>query len=216
MRTGGAKTAKQRVVEALQLQVAPLLAERGFRKRGTKFWRDSEAWCDVIQFEMSRWGTSTSGHLHIMAAVLWHKVERLVKDSDGRIPPLEYQCTRDETFGITGSAYGTAAWPVTSDTDPVALGMELAKVVRRRVCPWLERSHVLENLLVVRKSGLPLSFVNKLAVLHLLGRKREVEAGLRQARTTFEEDAPEHLRRTIVPFARRLGYNSREVKKLLG
>jgi hypothetical protein len=195
--------AKLLVTRLVSDHVHPLLAPLGFRKSRNSFWRlDADGRCDVLTFQMSRWGTSTRSDVIAFGGVYFPDVERLANPSPRPTPPPYYQCTISRSFGRHVGPT-ERAWPVGRDVDPAVLAESLRASARRAVS-WLNRSHSLTAIL--RRPGTgqtPPTFHCRVAALHLLGQHEKVRAELARAQALYLEDPDLHD--DLPPFLRRLG-----------
>jgi hypothetical protein len=138
--------AKDRVIQMAREVLAPALAKHGFRRTGRKFWRNDKKICQLIDLQMSRWGTSDSGSFSVGLGVFWHEVEEvLLNPARKRMPPPEHRCTYRIELGRTAPRLHLS-WHVDQATDINQIGKEVLDEVLGHGIPWLEFRSDIRNV----------------------------------------------------------------------
>jgi hypothetical protein len=145
--------ARERYDAMLRDEIAPLLRERGFRKRRNRFRRVVDGSWQVIDFQASQFGSRNDVQFTIN---LWVGVPDLGGDDADdqqigeRIGPV--MLIEDHWWSLEG------------DTDVESLAEELRAVVTEHALPWLEARGSLDQLVALARAH-PKDFPR-----HLLGR----------------------------------------------
>jgi hypothetical protein len=132
--------AAKTVTLVIKDHIKPFLQQQGFKKKANSFWQNSDAFCDVINIQLSQTNVGPTGSFAINLGVYWREVQRLLGQEAKAFPPKEYECTMKQRLGVlvTGLDHW---WDVDQSTDLDLLGQEVVAALSTYGLPWFKECH---------------------------------------------------------------------------
>lgn len=129
--------------ELIKNHLAPMMKEKGFRKSGANFWRDSSSAIDVLNIQKSQWNDAWEASFYVNLGVYWKAFHRDQGTEFKSKFPREYDCTvfsrvLEPTIN---------AWTLRPDSDLGQVGTILTDTVQEIAFPWFDEMRSETNIL---------------------------------------------------------------------
>jgi hypothetical protein len=136
----------QQVIKAVSAgPVAALLVPDGFKRQAPHFWRETDGLFHSVNFQASQWGTSEDGQFTVNLGV---SSPSLYSSFTGRSFPKNPGTVFWPIYNRIGGLMPSRCdlwWRVTDQTDPGALGLEVANTLHDYALPFFESIRTAEQ-----------------------------------------------------------------------
>jgi hypothetical protein len=120
--------------------ISSFLKEKGFKKKGQNFVRQTRDCADAINLQKSQWNTAGEAQFTINLGIYWPEVQKNFGTKELLPFPSVAQCTVQERLGglFKGNDFW---WSASPRSDAKALGQEVLDTLIKYGMPWLENGH---------------------------------------------------------------------------
>lgn len=129
--------------ELIKNYLAPMMKDKGFRKSGANFWRESANAIDVLNIQKSQWNDAWKASFYVNLGVYWKSFHRDQGLEFKSKFPREYECT-----AFSRVLEPTAkTWRLLPNSNLGKVGSILIETVQQIAFPWFEEMHSEANIL---------------------------------------------------------------------
>ncbi|MCI0363173.1 MAG: DUF4304 domain-containing protein [Phycisphaerales bacterium] len=162
----------------------------------------------VINVQMSQWGTANSGEFTINLSVVWPWFHERFTGSSMPRNPASGKCVIYQRIGFVMPEKRDYWWPVRSVTNPDELATEISRVIEGHALPFLDTYQPSDKLVRLLARGVSLppagtapEILKAAAMLHV-GNRRSAAAVFRRF---LQNNAGADFDETMQPIVERFG-----------
>lgn len=136
----------KRIDMIVREELAPILKETGFKKKGRNFHREHTNRIDVINVQASLYNNASSAEFTVNVGVYYPSIAELSGALPVKGAPKEYDCTIQSRIGSVREDGRDFWWTIGPSSADSAVAKDLANNVRDYCIPWLDRMGDLDTV----------------------------------------------------------------------
>ena len=129
--------------------LVPILRGAGYRKEQRTFRRASPECVQVVNVQLSQWGSRTSQQFTVNLGVFFPEVHEALAGylqvRIGQAGPTEYQCQIRQRLGMLMPGNRDVWWGIEAGREPSGISRKVGEAMTAYGLPWLEGMAVLET-----------------------------------------------------------------------
>ncbi len=146
----------KRIDAIIRGNLAPLLKERGFRKKARNFYRQHDDRVELINVQASQWNEGAEGQFTVNVGVYYPAISEITDAPSVKGMPKEYDCTVRQRIGLISEDRKDTWWSLNATSDDGQIAKDVAKKVEMLCLPWLESMSNLDEVKALAAINRPL------------------------------------------------------------